>query len=314
MKKVYQYNLDNNLIQIFNSQQEAASSVGVDESQIRRYIKGINKRTQGFKWSDKMLGTSVEELFQELETITDTTLLKAKESLIEAKKSFDEELDRIAPKTNRVLIVGDLHVPFERTGYFEFCKNIYIKYNCNKVIFIGDLIDNHFSSFHDTDPDGHSAGEELRLAKLSIAKWYKTFPKAKVCLGNHDNIPIRKAFNTGVSTAWIKSVGEVLDTPDWEYEEEFILDNILYTHGIGRKAFARMQADLTSVVQGHYHSESYIQYSVGRSYKLFAMQVGCGIDDKSYAMAYGKHFNKMHINCGVVLENGKLPILEYMDL
>jgi len=310
MKKVYQYDLNDNFIQSFESREEAANAIGVSEFAIRAWIKGIRK-CKNWNWSDRMLGTSVEELYKELNRIKDLPV-----SLLEAKESFDKELDRIAPKEveNKVLIVGDLHTPFERSGYFEFCKDIYIKYNCNRVIFIGDLIDNHFSSFHDTDPDGHSAGEELRLAKLSIAKWYKTFPKAKVCLGNHDNIPIRKAFNTGVSTAWIKSVGEVLNTPEWEYGEEFVLDNILYTHGIGRKAFARMQTDLISVVQGHYHSESYIQYSVGRSYKLFAMQVGCGIDDKSYAMAYGKHFNKMHINCGVVLENGKLPILEYMDL
>jgi hypothetical protein len=31
-------------------------------------------------------------------------------------------------------------------------------------------------------------------------------------------------------------------------------------------------------------------------------------------MAYSKHFDKMHINCGVVLENGTLPILEYQKL
>ena len=47
---------------------------------------------------------------------------------------------------------------------------------------------------------------------------------------------------------------------------------------------------------------------------MFAMQIGCGVDDRSYAMAYGKHFDKMHINCGVVLENGTLPILEYQKL
>jgi len=169
-------------------------------------------------------------------------------------------------QVNNILIIGDLHSPFERVGYLDFCKKIYKKYNCNKVVFIGDIIDNHFSSFHDTDPDGHSAAEELRLAKLSISKWYETFPKAKVCLGNHDNIPVRKAFNGGMSSAWIKSVSEVLNTPEWEYSDEFIIDDVLYTHGISRKASARMQADLTSVVQGHYHSEGYIQYSVGRNY------------------------------------------------
>lgn len=225
-----------------------------------------------------------------------------------------EYLNNNGETINNVLVIGDLHEPFTRPEYLQFCLSIYNKYNCNSVVFIGDLIDNHFSSFHDTDPDGHSAAEELKLAKDKIQKWYNAFPIAKVCIGNHDLIPSRKLFNAGVSQSWLRPISEVLDTPNWEYNEEFLINDVLYVHGTGRKAGIRMSADLISIVQGHYHSESYIQYSVGKFKKMFAMQVGCGVDDKSYAMAYGKHFNKMHINCGVVLENGKLPILEYVEL
>ena len=213
-----------------------------------------------------------------------------------------------------MLVIGDLHEPFTRDGYMEFCKSIYDKYDCNQVLFIGDIIDNHFSSYHEIDPDGHSAGTELLLAKNKIDEWYKLFPKAKVCVGNHDSIPYRKGFSSGVSKSWIKPINEVLNTPNWEFEEEFVINNVLYVHGTGRIASKRMRHDLTSVVQGHYHSISYIDYAVGRKEVLFAMQVGCGLDDKSYAAAYGKHFDKMHINCGVVLNNGRLPILEYMLL
>lgn len=215
---------------------------------------------------------------------------------------------------NRVLVIGDLHEPFTKYGYLSFCQETYYKYKCNKVVFIGDIIDNHYSSFHETDPDGHSAKAELLKAKSEIAFWYKAFPKAKVCLGNHDLIPNRRAMNSGLSNSWIKTIDEVLETPDWEFSEEFIIDDVTYVHGTARKARKRAQAELTSIVQGHYHSESYIEHFVGKNYKIFAMQVGCGIDRKSYAMAYGRHFNKPHINCGVVLENGTLPILEYMKL
>jgi hypothetical protein len=38
------------------------------------------------------------------------------------------------------------------------------------------------------------------------------------------------------------------------------------------------------------------------------MQVGCGIDNDSYAMAYARNFAPPQLSCGVVLE-GKLPIL-----
>jgi len=213
-----------------------------------------------------------------------------------------------------VLFIGDLHEPFTRDGYLQFCKDIYDKHMLKEVIFAGDAIDGHFSSFHETDPDGHSAGEELRLAKKNIAKWHEAFPNAKVCLGNHDLLGDRKAFNAGLSKHWIKSVGEVLETPTWEYADSFVVDNVLYCHGIGRQARQRAQQDLMSVCQGHWHSKSYVEHFVGKSSKIFALQVGCGLDDKSYAAAYGKHFAKMHINVGVIKDKGSLAFLEYMDL
>ena len=234
-----------------------------------------------------------------------------KRRLREIRKSYG-----IVPKKekSRVLVIGDLHEPFSKDGYLDFCLDTYEKYGCNQVIFIGDIMDNHYSSFHDTDPDGHSAAEEFRLAKERVATWYKQFPVAKVCIGNHDLIPDRKAFNAGLSNVWMKSIAEVLDVPDWDFRECFSIDNVKYVHGTARKARIRAKEDFGSVVQGHYHSESYIEYFVGDRFKFFAMQIGCGVDRDNYAMAYGKYYKKMHINVGVVLEGGQLPILEYMKL
>lgn len=272
---------------------------------------------KGAGWLAGYLNSNKEDVKEAKRKIVSKSLLEWGE-LVESQKELNynyykgEEFK--LQEECRILIVGDLHAPFTRKNYLTFCEEIYNKYNCNQVVFIGDLIDNHFSSFHETDPDGHSAAEELRLAKLEIARWYKTFPFAKVCIGNHDAIPARKSFNGGLSKMWLRSISEVLNTPNWEFSEEFVIDDVLYIHGIGRKAVGRMNADITSIVQGHYHSEGYINYTVGRTKKLFSMQVGCGVDDKSYAMAYGRYFDKMHISCGVVLENGNLPILEYMKL
>ena len=68
-----------------------------------------------------------------------------------------------------ILVIGDLHAPFTKFGYLEFCKSIYYKYKCTDVIFIGDLLDNHVASFHETDPDGMGGREELYKAKEQIA-------------------------------------------------------------------------------------------------------------------------------------------------
>ena len=106
---------------------------------------------------------------------------------------------------NRLLIIGDLHEPFCLDKYFAFCKKLYKKKNCNRVLFIGDIIDSHYSSFHEQDPDGMSAGDELDLSIKKVKRWYRAFPKADVVIGNHDRIVSRKAFSAGVSKRWIRS-------------------------------------------------------------------------------------------------------------
>ena len=75
---------------------------------------------------------------------------------------------RAAEDVNNVLVIGDIHAPFERKEYLQFCKDQYKKHNCNKVVFIGDIIDNHYSSYHETDADGLGGDTELSLAIKSI--------------------------------------------------------------------------------------------------------------------------------------------------
>ena len=123
--------------------------------------------------------------------------------------------ENITKKETRVLVIGDLHEPFSLDEYLNHCAEVYAKYNCNRVVFIGDVIDSHYSSYHESDPDGMGAGEELEFAIERLSRWYKMFPKADVLIGNHDRIISRKAFSAGVPKAWIKSFNEVLQVPKW---------------------------------------------------------------------------------------------------
>ena len=54
-------------------------------------------------------------------------------------------------------------------------------------------------------------------------------------------------------------------------------------------------------VCGHTHTEAYVQFFVGKKYKVFGMQVGCGVDEKPYAAHYAKNFKRQAIGYGVVL-------------
>ena len=225
------------------------------------------------------------------------------------RKAF-ENLNK---KERRILIIGDLHAPFVLDGYLEHCQDVYAKYNCNQVIFIGDILDNHAFSYHEPDPDGLSPGSELVMAKKFVKEWYNAFPKADVLIGNHDRMASRKAMTGGVPSAWIRSYNDVLGTPKWNWVENITYDNVLYEHGEGSQAKTKAKNNMMSSVCGHTHTEAYVQWFVGKKFRVFAMQVGCGIDAKTYAAAYAKNFKKQAIGCGVVL-GGHTAINCLMDL
>lgn len=214
---------------------------------------------------------------------------------------------------NRVLVIGDLHEPFCLDGYLEFCIDTYNKYQCNKVVFIGDVIDNHYSSYHETDADGMGGGQELELAISKLAEWYKAFPTAHVTIGNHDRLIMRKAQTSAVPKKWIKDYKEVLEVPKWEFVNRVVIDNVQYIHGEAGTAKVKCKADMMSTVQGHLHTQAYTEWFVGANFKVFGMQVGCGIDHESYAMAYAKAGKKPVIGCGVVID-GKQAINVLMEL
>lgn len=301
------------------------------------YLREGGKRLQkvlfkkGFDFTVEQCKTAIYEVNQEFKTrdnvfktglyaqdIINAPKLKYVQpdiflNAFEHKTRFHKEVISRTKFNKNVLVIGDLHEPFCLDGYLEHCLKTYKEYKCDEVVFIGDIIDNHASSYHESDPDGHSAGEELKLAIARIHQWYKAFPKATVIIGNHDRIIMRKAHSSGLSKMWVKDYAEVLGVPEWNFTESIEIDDVLYIHGEGGTARNRVKSDLQSIVQGHLHTQCYTEWYVGAKFKIFGMQVGCGVDHKSYAMAYAKENKKPAIACGVVLK-GKTPINIMMEL
>tara|TARA_R110002012_G_scaffold199094_3_gene368012 strand:- start:373 stop:1122 length:750 start_codon:yes stop_codon:yes gene_type:complete len=235
------------------------------------------------------------------------------------ENSFLQEFRR--KKVNR-LIVGDIHLPYTHPRYLQHCLDIYKKYDCNAVSMTGDIIDSHFASFHSINTQTHGAKYELDMAIKEVAKWYEVFNNDTVpngitiTLGNHDLIVARKSEEAGIDKRWVRKLNEVLKCPDWIFEEQFLHDNVLYTHGTGcsgKGIMKRVQNWGVSMIQGHIHTQSFVDYTASLNDLKFGMQCPTGINYKSFAFSYAKfHTAKPILGCAVVLDNGHMPLIEPM--
>lgn len=216
---------------------------------------------------------------------------------------------------SRVLVIGDLHCPADHKDYLRFCRAIHKKYRCDKVIFIGDILDSESISAHDKNPDLPSAGQEYKDTLKHVKEWYKAFPDASVCIGNHDDRVQRKMFKNGIPSFYLKSFKELYNTPTWDWVYSTEIDGIFYYHGDGGSSglpsFHAAKSRLQSVVCGHHHSIAGIQWIKGPKTMYFGMNVGSGVDIDHHTFLYTKpHLKKAILGCGIII-NGN-PYLEVM--
>lgn len=239
--------------------------------------------------------------------------LKQDESEKDGKEITIERRDCVLDGGHTVLVIGDLHCPFDLEGYFDFVCSVASVYKPDVIVFIGDVVDNHYASYHETDPDGLGGRDELDLAVKRLKRWHTAFPDAYVTIGNHDRMVMRKSQTSHIPRRWIKSYAEVLETPSWYFTDRVDIDGVQYIHGEAGTARTKCKMDMMSTVQGHLHTQAYTDWHVGRRFKVFGMQVGCGIDFSGYAMAYAKAGRKPAIGCGIII-NGDVAINRMMEL
>lgn len=201
-----------------------------------------------------------------------------------------------------ILAIPDLHAPFIHKDALKFVQDTYNEYDIDEVVFLGDIIDNHFSSFHDSDPDGMAAGAEIIEARKQLKAWKTAFPIAKVMIGNHDAIPQRKAFNAGLSKHWIKGIDEIYDLEGWDFVQNYTIGRNFFTHGLGMNVLTRSRQLGLNVIQGHLHSKFHCTLMAVHPEPTFAVQAGCLVDHKAYAFAYGKD-GPPQVNGCVVIKN-----------
>jgi hypothetical protein len=220
---------------------------------------------------------------------------------------------------SRILLISDLHVPYHHPDSLDFLQHLKDKYNPTRVICLGDELDKHALSFHDSDPDLPSAGDELRLALPVIKKLKEMFPVMDILESNHGSLLYRKAHAHGIPRQYLKSYNEVLGVDDgWQWHYDMVLNlpngNKCYLHH-GKSANVTKTSQTMSMcaVQGHYHETFKIEYWGNPVNLYWAMQAGCLIDDKSYAFNYNNvNLKRPIIGTGLIIDS--MPVLEAMVL
>jgi len=211
--------------------------------------------------------------------------------------------------------VGDVHEPVSHPGYLSFCKDIFESWDCDTVHFIGDVVDWHGVTFHARHPDAPGPRDEYLQAKRGIKRWATAFPNATVSIGNHDERCIRLAESVNIPSNMLRDYEDVWMTPGWKWEHETVIDEVYYFHGTGMGgAYAAYNASkkmCMNVVMGHVHSNGGVKWTTTPTARFFGMDTGCGIDDRSAAMAYGKHLKtRPCLSAGVVIDG--IPYHEIM--
>ena len=222
----------------------------------------------------------------------------------------------------RVLVIGDCHAPGMEPRYPKFLERISLKHKCNRVVHIGDLVDNSAISYHEKHPGLSSPAEEYKAAKKQIQQLYKRFPRCDLLSGNHDALTERQATTAGLLPEWIRDFRDLWAVPGWTVHPRFtqlVIDGVIYEHGDAGKggqfgSVKTSRARFQSVVSGHLHSEAGLWFTCNGNARIFGMNVGCGVDWKLLQFEYGRKFTaKPILGCGVVID-GTYPIFEPMIL
>ncbi len=207
-----------------------------------------------------------------------------------------------------VLIIPDTQYPFSHSDHLKFLNTVADRYSPTKVVHIGDLLDFHALSDYNPDPDGDAPGKEFEKGMKHVRRLYSYFPSASLCTSNHDARPYRRAYKYGLPEAFLRKYSEWLEfPPGWSIDTKFIIDNVVYEHGEGMSGmYAHKHAaerNMQSTVMGHLHSNAGVEYVANQRHLIFGLAVGCLIDTKAYAFAYGKNEKRKPIlGCGLVAQ------------
>jgi hypothetical protein len=238
-------------------------------------------------------------------------------------RKYDEFLEPIAVTekydNSRILFISDMHIPYHHDNTLTFLEMLKRRYDPTRIICLGDELDKHALSFHDSDPDLMSAGDELKAALPVIKELENLFPVMDLIDSNHGSMVFRKAKHHGIPRHYLKSYNDVLKVgKDWVWHPDLTItlpdDQKVYIHhGKSAEAIKTSQVMGMSHVCGHFHESFGVRYWANPNGLYFAINSGCLINDSSFAYSYNNvNLKRPIIGTSLIIDG--VPILEAMSL
>lgn len=227
-------------------------------------------------------------------------------------------VDTMYPEVSRsCLVIPDQHAPYQHKDTIPFLIAVASRYKPDTVINLGDELDFHALSFHDSDPSLDSAGPELERGRTFLRELHSLFPVMRICHSNHGSMVYRKALAHGIPAQMLKSYRETCfpggEGARWEWLEEIVINlpngqQVLFKHQPSGTEILDAAHNHMNLVVGHKHGSFAIEYASNSKLLYWAANAGCLIDKKSEAFAYGRHTkNRPIIGCMVIVDS--LPLL-----
>ena len=238
---------------------------------------------------------------------------------IKLKKAIPMSNKSDSENYSTIMVISDTHFPNGHQDVFPFLKEVKRIYSPDKVVHIGDEVDKHSLSFHDSDPDLMSAGDELSAAIEDLRPLYKLFPEVDLLESNHGSLVYRKAKHHGIPVRYIRDYGDVLEAPKgWKWHSSLKLrsgdNDILFRHQFKKNGLQAALMENCCTVQGHFHTDATVAYGANSYKLLWGMTVGCLIDDDSLAFSYNKTDMKRPIlSIGLIIDGHAMILPMVLD-
>jgi hypothetical protein len=220
----------------------------------------------------------------------------------------------------RVLAFSCLHAPYHHKDSLEFLSAVKAEYDPDRILNLGDEVDNQAIKFWPKDPDLFSAGRELKEARKALKKLEVIYPRMDIVKSNHGSLVHRRVIAAGLPRGLIKSYNSIYGIgPGWKWHTDLNLTMSdrspwYFCHGKRTNALNMSKALGCNTAQGHYHNSFLVSSWMNtRNTMYWGVQVGTLIDDSSYSYNYNKAsvFRPM-LGCCVILDG--VPRLVPMSL